>query len=281
MRTILHQTGHATFILACSAAFAIAAPTGAEKCELLKNRFAGKYALCRAKANAKSIKKGVAADYSKCEAKLDKWWAKAELPSACLDAVGVEAIRDFVTANSGAIAGALAPGGTLPECGDGAVNVAGEQCDGGDLDGYTCVSLGQVGTLGCDGSCDFDVAGCSSCSSLGGVDVGGSCWFLGAATDCDTACANAGLSYDTATLDYAGSGGTLAQCYQVLDALGQTAPPFANVGDFDCLGDENIAVSGIGCAVTDPLFPLRIRCTATPTGPSASHPDIWRACACE
>ena len=38
-----------------------------------------------------------------------------------------------------------AAGGLFPACGDGAINVAGEQCDGGDLGGESCASLGFVG----------------------------------------------------------------------------------------------------------------------------------------
>ena len=262
---------------------ALAGPTDAEKCESTKNKIAGKYALCRTKAEARAIKKNIAPDFTKCDSKLDKKWAKAELPAACLDIVSVTAIRDFVTAQTDVIAGALAVSGALPECGDDLVNLAGEQCDGLDLDGYSCESLGHLsGILSCDASCDFDISGCADCDSLGGAGVGGFCWFLGAAdTDCDATCASAGLSYSTATLSYSGSDGTLAQCYDVLDALGQTSPPFADAGDFDCLSNPSVGVSGIGCAVTGPGFPLRLRCMATTTVASANHPDISRACACE
>jgi hypothetical protein len=282
MRTNGFQAIYSAFIIAFSAGVAFAGPTDAEKCEATKNKIAGKYAFCRAKAEAKAIKKGIAPDYTKCDAQLGDKWTKAELPAACLDAVSATAIQDFVTASTDAIAGALVDGGVLPECGDDSVNVAGEQCDGSDLDGYSCASLGHLGgSLGCDASCNFDVSGCADCFSLGGVDVGGFCWFLGTATDCNATCASAGLTYSAATLTYAGSSGTLAQCYEVMDALGQTSPPFTDVGDLDCLSNANIAVSGIGCAVTGPSFPLRIRCTATPTVASASHSDLSRACACE
>ncbi len=46
-------------------------------------------------------------------------------------------------------------------CGDGAANAVGEECDGGDLNGRSCLSLGFAdGTLTCDSSCDFDTSGC-------------------------------------------------------------------------------------------------------------------------
>jgi len=40
-------------------------------------------------------------------------------------------------------------------------NAVGEQCDGGDLGGTNCVSLGHgCGALSCDASCRFDASGC-------------------------------------------------------------------------------------------------------------------------
>ncbi|HYD49310.1 MAG TPA: DUF1566 domain-containing protein, partial [Terriglobales bacterium] len=46
-------------------------------------------------------------------------------------------------------------------CGDGLINVAGEQCDGAALAGTSCTSLGfSGGTLACSG-CTFDTSGCS------------------------------------------------------------------------------------------------------------------------
>jgi len=282
MRTHGFQVVSSALIIVLSAAGALAGQTDAEKCQSAKNKVAGKYAFCRAKVEVKAIKKAVAPDYTKCNDKLLRQWTRAELPAACTDSVTVAAIQAFVSANTDAIATAL-DGGALAGCGDGVVNVAGEQCDGVDLDGYSCSSLGHLsaGTLGCDGSCNFDVSGCADCVSLGGADVGGSCWFLGTATDCDATCASVGLVYSTATASYAGDSGSLSQCYEVMDALGQTTPPFVDVGDIDCLANGSIAVSGLGCAVTGPGFPLRLRCTATPTGSSTSHPDISRACACE
>jgi hypothetical protein len=64
----------------------------------------------------------------------------------------------------GKTAGTVPTGGdTSPpaECGNGA-RVGGEQCDGVDLAGQTCVSLGyDGGTLGCASTCTFDYAACT------------------------------------------------------------------------------------------------------------------------
>jgi len=69
------------------------------------------------------------------------------------------------------------PGGA-PYCGNGIIE-SGEQCDGGDLGGASCSSLGyDTGSLACHaGSCTFDTAGCSnspSGSSGSGSGGGGS-----------------------------------------------------------------------------------------------------------
>ena len=47
-------------------------------------------------------------------------------------------------------------------CGDGVVNVEGEQCDGNDLDGMTCADLGEgTGQLACnEAKCIFDTSMC-------------------------------------------------------------------------------------------------------------------------
>lgn len=49
---------------------------------------------------------------------------------------------------------------TGPVCGDGVID-AGEVCDGADLDGATCMSLGFLqGQLACDATCQLDTSGC-------------------------------------------------------------------------------------------------------------------------
>ncbi|MEZ4448769.1 MAG: lamin tail domain-containing protein [Nannocystaceae bacterium] len=60
-------------------------------------------------------------------------------------------------------------------CGDGAVT-AGEQCDGTDLGGASCASVGAFsgGTLACTGLCTFDTAGCTATSTVAINEVGSS-----------------------------------------------------------------------------------------------------------
>ena len=52
--------------------------TAGEKCEAAKLKIAGKYGLCRLKVDAKAVKTGRPADYSKCDASLTKAWSAAE-----------------------------------------------------------------------------------------------------------------------------------------------------------------------------------------------------------
>jgi len=145
--------------------------TPEDKCEFKKNKIAGKYSFCRQKAEAKAIKKETAPDFSKCDEKLLKKWAKEEEKAAkkdttCIDSVSGADIQSFVTEHSDAVAAAL-DGGSVPTCGDDLINAVGEQCDGTDLGGEDCESLGFIdgGSLGCDGNCGFDTSGCVGASA--------------------------------------------------------------------------------------------------------------------
>jgi hypothetical protein len=57
-----------------------------------------------------------------------------------------------------------------PVCGNGVID-DGEQCDGGNLGGFTCVDLGYSGgTLACDPvTCTYDASGCVSDPDGGGT----------------------------------------------------------------------------------------------------------------
>ena len=59
----------------------------------------------------------------------------------------------------------------LPSCGDGMLN-GGEQCDGNQLGGASCVTQGfDLGELGCSASCTYDITDCmddlSNCGMMG------------------------------------------------------------------------------------------------------------------
>jgi len=103
-----------------------------------------------------------------------------------------------------------------------------------------------------------------------GQDVGGFCWFLGAAGEsCDTVCAGQGKLYDAATATYAGSGGTDAQCEAVLIALGLPGPHNFS-GTTSC-------AQGFGCANSSSGS---LHCDSPATTAGASTPTLSRACAC-
>jgi hypothetical protein len=100
-----------------------------------------------------------------------------------------------------------------------------------------------------------------------GVTVGGFCWLLGASgQSCDAVCGT--LAYDSATLTYAGSSGTDANCEAVLDALGV---PAGSLFSGTCS-------EAVGCAYTGTS---RLRCTSPQTDSSTGSAGYERACACK
>jgi len=143
------------------------------------------------------------------------------------------------------------------------------------------------------GDCTGNIAGCASlslsadscraatdpsitCANDGGAWLDSACWFLGAAgAECDATCANTGRVYDTATETYAGSGGTLLQCDDVLNAVG-ASPGLNPIGDLDCTP----VGAGLGCGF-DTFAMERGRCTLPPTTSSGSSPFAERACGCQ
>lgn len=67
------------------------------------------------------------------------------------------------------------PPDTTPTCGDGTLN-PGEECEGSDLNGATCQSLGyDTGQLTCDDACRFVKTGCVKRCGNGVLDLGEAC----------------------------------------------------------------------------------------------------------
>ncbi len=65
-------------------------------------------------------------------------------------------------------------GCTSNQCGNN-TQETGEECDGGDLGGATCQTLGYAGgTLGCQGDCTYDETGCTVSADCGNGAVEGS-----------------------------------------------------------------------------------------------------------
>jgi len=138
--------------------------TQSQRCESGKLTQSAKYGLCRLKAESKGVKKGLPADFTKCEGKFTLKFNKAETKAGagvCPSEMDEPAINTRITLHAADVATLLA-GGALPICGDANVDV-GEQCDGANLAGTNCPALGFTGgTLGCDGSCFFDLSACTT-----------------------------------------------------------------------------------------------------------------------
>lgn len=93
-------------------------------------------------------------------------------------------------------------------CGNGTVET-GEECDGADLGGQTCVTRGfSGGTLGCKADCTFDESSCSFCGNsvkeageeCDGTDVGGaSCADRGCTTGTVACTSSCTLDYSPCT----------------------------------------------------------------------------------
>lgn len=265
------------------------------KCEAEKNRQTGRYLACRQRAQARYVKTGELENYNDavatCDARFLRDWNRLEQKAgfagaACPDEpLDPNSLVTFLSQQCDTVAGALS-GEEMMTCGDGAVNLVGEHCDGADLDGYSCHMFGKVGSLSCDESCDFDVTGCVDCEEKDGVVVSGYCWFYGTSgQSCDDVCAAAGLVYDVATRTFAGSEGSVGNCDAVLTALMAKGVP----ADVDGSGDYQGQSDGRGCATLAALGRCPEASPSTnscwwwdpwPTTSSAGGSTTERACAC-
>jgi hypothetical protein len=153
---------------------------------------------------------------------------------------------------------------TCTNCGNGTRN-PGEACDGADLGGATCTSIGMGfggGTLGCAAGCMFDTSACSRCGN-GTIDAGEQCdaTALGGAT-----CASIGMgftggmlrcgsgcTYDTGMCTAWNASGTYttspAPIYSCAFGIGVnfngTTMTFSDGGT-----SLNVTVPGLPCAMT-------------------------------
>lgn len=136
--------------------------TSEEKCEAEKNKIAGKYAFCRQKAEAKAIRKGEAADYSKCDAKYSDKWTNAENragPGICPSEGDEATMQEFISQHSDSVAVALA-GGALPDC---SADLAACNSELGSCDGNLTTCMGDRTTcLGDLGTCGGDLSACQA-----------------------------------------------------------------------------------------------------------------------
>jgi hypothetical protein len=117
MKKMITTAAIAAMVLTATAA--LAAPTPADKCEASKNKTAGAYYSCREKAESTAITKALPMpDYSKCTAKFDSSWDKAETTGAgaCPDDVTLTADMNAFIAAQAAEAASVIAGAPIPDC---------------------------------------------------------------------------------------------------------------------------------------------------------------------
>jgi hypothetical protein len=122
--------------------------------------------------------------------------------------------------------------------------------------------------------------------SCGGKVVGGYCWYAAAVgQSCTQACTSRGGVDMEGTRNYAGSGGTNAQCDAVLTAIGfPLTHPDQTVEEATCVDGGK----DLGCvhSALGEVFSVRFRCTGAPTTalavwrPENEYDKTRRACAC-
>jgi hypothetical protein len=147
----------------------------ADRCEADKLRAAGDYYSCRMRAEWRAVRKGGAPDYSQCVSKFGSKWGQAETRSQGMcPTSGDEAdINTEISEHSDLLAELLHdPNYEPPGCGNSMIE-GDEQCDGADLGGADCSSLGYTagGTLSCTPGCAFDTSLCV-CASAGLIVTG-------------------------------------------------------------------------------------------------------------
>ncbi|HSP95621.1 MAG TPA: DUF1566 domain-containing protein [Candidatus Dormibacteraeota bacterium] len=145
-----------------------AAVTPAEKCEAAKIKLAGKYNLCRLKAEAKAIKNGDPLDFVKCDDKYSLKWQLAENQAGigvCPSEGDEAAIQGFITQHTDDLAAALA-GGPLPDCPGDLASCTGDlaTCNGilGTCSGNLSICTGDLST--CNGDLTTCSAGLGTCN---------------------------------------------------------------------------------------------------------------------
>src|SRR4030095_44567 len=140
----------AATIVICLGGVANAVVTDAQKCESAVELASAKYAQCLLKAESRFTKTGDvgarSAALGNCSTKFMVKYnqAFARYGGSCPTLESENAFEVYLNQCTNEVEDA-AGGGLFPACGDGAINVAGEQCDGAGLGGERWGSVGVFG----------------------------------------------------------------------------------------------------------------------------------------
>lgn len=155
------------FLVTSLASPVVAAPTAAQRCQADVELASAKYSQCRLRAEAAfattqdSTRRDVA--LGRCEGRLSLAVARSVAKYGAVNCTAATATEfdAYLSQCTDQVVAASLPGGTLPSCGNGVIDVPGEQCDGADVGGDSCLRLGFAGgALSCDAECRLTTVGC-------------------------------------------------------------------------------------------------------------------------
>lgn len=213
------------------------------------------------------------------------WWAQRSwltlaastglLLVSCSKSEGIDDAASGGAGGTGGSApdgGAVVDGGGWPSGGNGGSAGQGGSALGGNAG--TSAAGGSAGSSAQGGSGGSGGSGGTPPACSKGVEVSGSCWFLGDwGQSCTQVCSAQGGSYDDATRTYAGSDGSDANCTSVLSALNVQPAQFSY--DNDC------SYGAVGCGLRDNGGGYFWRRCGNSTTADANDGSTQRACACK
>jgi len=241
--------------LASGAEPVLAKAAPAQRCQVAKLKAVGAYAACRLAAEARSVLTGNTVDAKKCEDKLAVRFFKAEQKAdgECPTEGDEAALKASSDEHATEVLAALA--GNTSSCGNLVIDSP-EECDGTDVGGETCISIGfGPGTLDCTPKCEFDTTSCAAAEcNLVSQDCSApteSCYVGASGLEClPTGTATEGQACDFPAQNQCGegliclpTGKETGACYELCDPLA----PSCSAGK--CF--ELVDLPGIG-ACTEP-----------------------------
>ena len=203
MSIVFTCTAAATFVAGTALAADIAETryfrklSPAVKCESSKLKESSKYSACRLKADAKAVRKDIAADYAKCEVKFADMWTHVENRAGAgnCPSEGDQASMDSRITTDVAEVATLLTGGTLTDCSGELATCNGDLgiCDAGltSCSGDLTICNTDLGTAqGSLSTCNGDLTNCNNVlvpaafedGEEAGCVAGGGSWDSGTCT---------------------------------------------------------------------------------------------------